>query len=120
MAVDQRDVYLLPWYLDPKEEDHLYIVLSIREANDHESTFVAVPITTSAVFNNDYSFQLSNDMFEEPLKKSNSHARMHLVTLCLNNEIVGKRMNRMKSQYFRQLMKDIGDLVFNYDFTPNP
>jgi hypothetical protein len=57
-------------------------------------------------------------MFEHDLVKPNSKARMHLITLCLNEEIIGLRKNIMKEHYFNKLMKYIGSIVFNFDFIP--
>lgn len=117
MTVEQRDVYLLP-PTHANIEDHLFIVLSTKEANDYEGTFVGVMITSSDKWHDDYSFDLTDAMFESPLDKKNSHARMHLVTLCLNGDVKGKRVNRMKPMYFKELMASIGDLVFGYSFKP--
>lgn len=118
--VNQRDVYLLPFPLNNNTPDHLFIVLSTQESNQIEGTFIAVMITTSDINYDDYSFDLTDEMFEYDLKKEKSHARMHLLTLWFNNDIAGKRVNRMKEFYFRQLMSSIGDLIFNYNFEPLP
>jgi len=118
MAVEQREVYLLPFPLTSEVKDHLFIVLSVRQANEYENTFIAVMITSFEEYFDDFSFELSNEMFDIPLTKGNSHARMHLLQLCLNKEIIGKRITKMKPQYFKQLMRSIGDLVFHYNFTP--
>jgi hypothetical protein len=75
-------------------------------------------ITSSEEYFDDFSFELSNEMFDIPLKKESSHARMHLLQLCMNKEIVGNRITKMKPVYFKQLMKAIGDLIFHYNFTP--
>jgi len=115
---EQRDVYLLPHPINSSEGEHPFIVLSIKSANDHEDTFIAVMITSSKRYHDDYSFDLWDDMFVNPLNKKNSHVRMHLFNLCLPKEVVGKRLNKMKSKYFNQLMKSIGELVFNFDFSP--
>lgn len=56
-------------------------------------------------------------MFSAPLKKENSHVRMHLLTSSFNNYIIEK-VNSMKPLYFNQLMRSIGDLIFNFDFIP--
>ena len=118
MSVEQRDVYLLPPTHNSRLEAHPYIVLSIKESNDYENTFVGVMITSSDVYRDDYSFDLSDAMFERPLDKKNSHARIHLLTLCVGKDIVGRKINRMKPLYFKQLMKSIGNLVFDYSFVP--
>jgi hypothetical protein len=118
MAVEQRDVYLFPPMHDSDLANHPYIVLSTKLANEYENTFIAVMITSSDVYRDDFSFPLRDEMFDDQLDKKNSHARMHLVTLCLQHDIVGKRINRMKPFYFKELMAAIGDLVFGYEFKP--
>jgi hypothetical protein len=118
MAIEQRDVYLIPPPFNNRLENHPFIVLSLKEANEYEGTFVCVMITSSNEFKDDYSFLLEDQMFDHALKKEGCHARMHLLTLCLNQEVIGERINRMKPFYFKELMKSIGDLVFNYNFEP--
>ena len=118
MTVEQRDVYLYPPSHDPSLEHHPFIVLSVKVVNRYENTFVACMITSSEKYRDDFSFELTDEMFESPLHKKNSHVRMHLVTLCLEKDIQGTRINRMKPFYFRQLMESVGDLVFNYVFSP--
>ncbi|MBO9632266.1 MAG: hypothetical protein J7578_04055 [Chitinophagaceae bacterium] len=118
MGVEQRDVYLLPPTHDSSLIEHPFIVLSVKDANDYEGTFVGVMITSSSNYLDDFSFRLDNQMFDKPLGKQGSHARMHLITLCVSDAIKGTRINKMKPFYFKQLMKSIGDLIFNYDFTP--
>ena len=119
MSVNQREVYKLPHPITLEiEEGHPFIVLSVLDANNHERTFVAVMITSSEFKKDEYSFPLANEMFERDLPKPDSHARMHLMTLCLPEDIIGNRLNVMKEFYFNQLMAAIGDLVFNFNFTP--
>ncbi|SRR5258706_10398322 len=119
MAISQREVYDLPHAISQKtEEHHPFIVLSVLEANNNESTFVAVMVTGSDITRDDYSFDLRNEMFITPLKKPNCHVRMFLITLCLNEQIIGRKVNEMKEFYFKELMASIGDLIFNYDFKP--
>jgi hypothetical protein len=96
MAVEQRDVFLYPPTHDPSLEPHPYIVLSVKEANEYEQTFVACMITSSDRYRDEFSFNLTDDMFESPLHKKQSHVRMHLLTLCLDDHIVDRRINRMK------------------------
>jgi len=78
-------------------------------------------ITTSPTYHDELSFDLSDAMFEHPLRKPNSHVRMHLIPLSRNNEIIQQRLNpvnRMKKKHFDEMMKQIGEMVFNFDFTP--
>lgn len=71
---------------------------------------------TSSTYKDDFSFDLNDSMFDKPLDKKGCHVRMHLVTIYLNEEIIGKKLNTMKEFYFRQLIATIGELVFNYNF----
>lgn len=107
MAIDQKDVYLLPFPFNDGTQDHPFIVLSIKEANEIENTFIAVMITSSA-YRDDFSFDLNDNMFEKPLDKKGCHVRMHLVTIYLGKEIRGRKLNTMKELYFKELMSTIG------------
>lgn len=122
MEINQRDVYLLPHPINSSSASpHPYIVLSIKDANAYEKTFLAVMMTSAHHYVNDpLSFELADEMFETPLMKSPCNARMHLIMLCLKEEVIGKRLNVMKDLYFQQLMKHIGEIVFNYQFSPLP
>lgn len=111
MIVNQRDVFLLPHPLGNSYGDpHPHIVLSVEEANQQEKTFVAVMVTSSEKTKDDFSFMLTDQMFEKPLPKGNSHLRMHLITLSYNEDIDRAKINTMKLAPFRQLMKSIGEL----------
>ena len=119
MVVNQREVYLLPHpFGNNHGEPHPHIVLSVLEANQHENTFVAVMITSSKNTFDDFSFPLSDTMFDKPLEKPDCHARMHLLPLSYTENIIGKRINTMKPQSFKRLMNDIGKVVFDFDVNP--
>ncbi len=67
----------------------------------------------------DFSFMLMDAMFEKPLKYPDCHVRMHLIMMALNEDTENlPAVNKMKKAYFDQLMQSIGDLIFNFDFTP--
>lgn len=119
MPINQREVYLLPFPDSLKKQgevEHLFIVLSDVEANSVEPSFIGVMITSSEDYRDDYSFDLNDSMFNQPLKKPASHVRMHLLTLCVPKDIVGRRVNVRKEFFFNRLMETIGELIFNYDF----
>lgn len=120
--INQREVYLLPYPFGSSQgADHPHIVLSIKDTNNHENTFLAVMITSSTIIHDELSFDLTDDMFDKPLAKQNCHARMHLIMLAMNKEVVGrigKPLCTMKKSYFEQMMKTIGEMVFNYKLTP--
>jgi uncharacterized protein YukJ len=118
MVVNQRDVFLLPHPFDSQGEPHPHIVLSVKEANEQENTFVVVMITSSGKTIDDFSFMLSDEMFEKPLQKKNCHVRMHLLTSSFDEYIDRPKINTMKVAPFKELMKSIGDLIFNYNFSP--
>jgi mRNA-degrading endonuclease toxin of MazEF toxin-antitoxin module len=117
MPINQREVYLLPHPFDTTAEAHPHIILSHRDANNHERTFIAVMITSSPR-KDDFSFDLVDDMFEKPLAKQGCHVRMHLLTLALDEDISSHLLTKMKKQYFDELMRSIGDIVFNFEFSP--
>lgn len=120
MPINQREVYLLPHPWDNNAERHPFIVLSIEDANAHERTFLAVMITSEQARIHDFSFHLRDDMFEKPLKKPRCHVRMHLIMMAFDEETKDiPPVNKMKKIYFDELMKNIGDMIFNYDFRPN-
>ena len=123
MPINQRDVYLLPFPLESRNpvEDHLHIVLSIADANLNENTFLSVMITSSPIFKDELSFDVYDEMFETPLREPNCHVRMHLIPLSRSSEIIVQRqspVNRMKKRPFDAMMKEIGELIFNFDFAP--
>lgn len=118
MPVSQREVYIIPPPFNQELEPHPFIVLSCHEANSNENTFIAVMVTSSDLYKDDYSFDLQDEMFESPLPKKNSHVRMHLFTLCYDTEVLGNRINVMKPKYFKQLLKSIGEMIFEYRFEP--
>ena len=118
MNVSQREVYMLPFPLKEGGQDHPFIVLSCNESNNLENTFIAVMITSSS-YTDDYSFDLRDEMFERPLAKQGCHVRMHLITLVEVADIKNRIVNKMKPIYFKNLMAVIGELIFDYEFTPN-
>jgi hypothetical protein len=43
---------------------------------------------------------------------------MHLMTLSFGEDIDRPKINMMKIAPFKELMRSIGDLIFDYDFLP--
>lgn len=102
-------------------EPHPHIVLSVDYANEYEGTFVAVMITASKLTKDEMSFPLDDTMFDKGLDKKNCHARMHLLMLAMNKEVlgkIGKPLCKMKKEAFDRMMKAIGAEIFNFSFTP--
>jgi len=125
MPVNQRDVILLPHPFGSQyAEDHPHVIISIKECNDHEATALAVMMTGSDQTHDEYSFDVSDEMFEKPLKKQNCHIRMHLIALYLKEDMQVDHnnkpivLNRMNVADFNRLMRDIGELVFEFSFKP--
>ncbi len=120
-SVNQRDVYLINPTNSNLDVDsqHLFIVLSSNESFQNEGTFIGVMISSSEKTIDDHSFHLSDEMFDRPLDRKNSHVRCHLVTLFRDRHLVGQqKMNVMKPFHFRRLMTFLGEMIFNYDFRP--
>lgn len=99
-----------------KIDKHYFVVLSGNEANKNINTFIGVMITTSNKYYDDYSFDVEEGMFDPALPKESSHIRMSLVSLCIDNKIIGQRKAVMKERFFCQLMETIGDLMFGFEF----
>ncbi len=115
MPIKQREVYYFP---HPQTKvPHLFIVLSVEDANEYENSFVGVMITTSDYYNQDLSFFVNDDMFLHPLKYSDSKVRMHLIAFCKQSNL-GNPVNEMKEPFFKNMMREIGDIVFGYSFKP--
>lgn len=117
MAINQRDVFLLKLEDVP---DHPCIVVSSSASNDFEGSFLAVLITSNGA-NDTMTFPLFDQMFETPLPKKNSQARCHMMFLNREKHIIGNKsvpLNRMKEAPFNELMKQIGECVFNFNIEP--
>jgi hypothetical protein len=117
MEINQRDVLLIQPLPQTGLNKHPFIVLSILEANQQDDTFVAVMITSSTQTKDDFSFDLTNDMFEQPLDKAGCHVRGHLILSSPNYAVI-RKVNTMKATAFKHLMQHLGDLVFNSRFEP--
>ncbi len=58
MAISQRDVYLLPFPFGVNKP-HPFIILSVKDANEVENSFIAAMITSS-VYKDDFYFDLND------------------------------------------------------------
>lgn len=114
MIINQRDVsnYNFP-FPDGKWKAHPVIVLSTPQVILVEQTFIGIPISHSALHNDNlFSFPLYDSSFDKPLAYNGSHARMHLITVLRTNEIIGKAINKMKQDDFNELFSQIQEMVF--------
>ncbi|MEW6470082.1 MAG: hypothetical protein AB1458_14240 [Bacteroidota bacterium] len=117
MKICRRDVVNVVFGSNTRE-NHLVIVLSPEEINSEERQFLGMMITDSPYFdrNNDYSFPLDDSMFVHPLKEKGSKARLFLINFLKVETIVsGKRVNEMRIEPFRELIKELNLKVFGVE-----
>ncbi|MBN8697415.1 MAG: type II toxin-antitoxin system PemK/MazF family toxin [Bacteroidetes bacterium] len=119
MKISRRDVVEVVFASNTKAS-HPVIVLSPEEINSEEESFLGVMITDSLYFdvNNDFSFPLDDSMFVKPLKEKSSKARLYLVNFLPNSSVVNKaKINEMKIDAFKQLIKDLNLKVFDINIS---
>ncbi len=114
----QRDVVEVQFRLPPdgKLLNHPVIVISNDDINQHEGGFIGVMMTSEESYKGDeYSFELSDDMFTKPLGKKFSAVRLHLIGNFINNDIIknANSGNQIKKTDFNRLMVNINNTTFN-------
>lgn len=114
----QREVVEVQFRLPPdgKLLNHPVIVISNDDINQHESGFIGVMMTSEESYKGDeYSFELSDDMFTKPLGKKFSAVRLHLIGNFINKDIIknGNSGNQIKKTDFNRLMVNINNTTFN-------
>lgn len=113
MIINRRDVVEVIFGFDTKDY-HPVIVLSPEDINSIENKFLGMMITSSPYFdrNNDYSFPLNDSMFMKPLTKSNSKARLHLISITDVKSMTRSKINEMKIDAFKDLIHALNTKIF--------
>lgn len=110
MKISQRDIIELNFELpNGKLKSHPALVISNQNVLDTEDIFYAVMISTKA-YNDDFTFELSNDMLTKPLSKT-SFVKCQLLQSYSLNEVISK-ISSVKPQYFQQIKQMLFDTVF--------
>ena len=84
-------------------------MISNQNVLDTEDIFYAVMISTKP-FNDEFTFELKNDMLTKPLSK-HSFVKCQLLQSYSANEIISK-LSSVKPGYFEQIKKQIFETVF--------
>ncbi|MES1223532.1 MAG: type II toxin-antitoxin system PemK/MazF family toxin [Bacteroidota bacterium] len=110
MKVQQRDIVELNFELpDGKLKVHPALVVSNENVLETEDIFYAVMIS-SKPFNDDFTFELNDNMLTKPLSKK-SFVKCQLLQSYSINEVISK-ISSIKQVYFEQIKKQIFDTVF--------
>ncbi len=111
--VSQRDIVEVPFNLRQGVRIHPAIVLSKNEAIDEEGSFVALMLTTDKT-KDEFSFILREVMLQKRLQVPFCQARLHLISLFHDNEIIRNTNynNRIKQSYFNELIEKINIETF--------
>ncbi len=110
MKVSQRDIVELNFELpDGKMKIHPALVVSNQNVLDTEDIFYAIMIS-SKPFNDDFTFELSNNMLSKPLPKK-SFVKCQLLQSYSTVEVISK-ISSVKPEYFEKIKKRIFETVF--------
>ena len=113
MKVGQREIVELPFYLPQGIQNHPALVLSTDQAIELEDAFVAVMIT-SQKFDDEYSFQLIDDMLTKPMGKPYREVRLHLVSLFRIDDVISNAhlRTKVKPDDFEIIVRQISATAF--------
>lgn len=104
MKIQQRDIVELNFELpDGRFKAHPALVISNENVLDTEEIFYAVMISSNP-FNDDFTFELENDMLSKPVK-------CLLLQSYSTIEVLSK-ISSVKKEFFEKIKKKIFDTVF--------
>jgi PemK-like, MazF-like toxin of type II toxin-antitoxin system len=118
MSIKQRQIVEVEFRLPPdgKFLRHPCIVLSNEEINEEEEEgFIGVMLTSQSDYRDDeYSFEIHNDMLTKPHDLPFCAARMHLIGYFLYKDIIknSKWGTEIRSDPFRRLVTLINRTTF--------
>jgi hypothetical protein len=113
MKVRQREIVELPFYLPQGIQNHPALVLSTDDAIELEEAFVAVLITSQKL-DDEFSFQLIDDMLSKPMGKPYRQLRLHLVSLFRISDVISNAQQRtkVKPDDFEIIVRQISATAF--------
>ncbi len=113
-AYNQRDVVMVEMELPTGlKETHPYLIISCRNANAKENFYSGVMMTAST-HSDRYSFPVSNEMFESPLRKSGCQLRLYVIG-SFRQENIKVLLSKMKKVDFKNVLEEIKDYVLLID-----
>ena len=114
MKFNQRDLVTLN---SPMPEDqannHPILIISCSSVNSKGDYYTGMMMSTTE-YRDQFSFTLTNDMFEGHLRKEKCHLRTYIIISIKEDQIKG-RINRMGALHFKNLVKQIFEYVFCLD-----
>jgi hypothetical protein len=116
----QRDVIIVYDRLPPdgKTQKHPFIVLSCQRAIEFQHSFIGIMMTSSENYDDAFSYYVTDEMFEKPLKEENCQLRLHIISHLMEHDLdetVKQPVNRMKKIDFDKLLDEIFNLTFSLD-----
>lgn len=110
MKVQQRDIVELNYELPGgKFKVHPALVISNENVLNTEDIFYALMIS-SKPFNDEFSFELTNEMLTKPLHKT-SFVKCQLIQSYSADEVIS-RISSIKPAYFAEIKKKLFETVF--------
>ncbi|MBC7401209.1 MAG: type II toxin-antitoxin system PemK/MazF family toxin [Mucilaginibacter sp.] len=110
MKVQQRDIVELNYELpNGKFKIHPALIISNADVLEAEDIFYAVMISSNPI-NDDFCFELNNDMLTKPLSKK-SYVKCQLLQSYSIEEVISK-ISIVKQVHFNKILQQIFDTVF--------
>ena len=93
---------------------HPVIVLSSADAIATEDSFIGMMLTTN-VSEDQYTFELNNNMLTKKLTVPYCQARLHLISFFQKHDAIANSNfnNKLKLEYFRELIKQVNRITFD-------
>lgn len=106
----QRDIVELDL---EREGKHPYIVLSNNLAIEIEDGFFVCAMMTSQEMDDEFTFELTDDLLEKPNNKDYSEVRCQMIHFVHLDQIIpNKNKNRITEEGFSLLIKKINNSTF--------
>ncbi|MGG9970394.1 type II toxin-antitoxin system PemK/MazF family toxin [Ferruginibacter sp. SUN002] len=112
----QADLVELDFPISLPDGNDLYhpvLIISCHAANSRESHYTGIMMTAST-YKDMFSFNVSNDMFDAHLNKSNCQLRLQIIVTFKESQIK-KLLNKMKKIHFKAAVEQLKDYVLSVD-----
>ena len=110
MRYTQRDIveinFLFP---DGTFKPHPAVIVSNDELQYNEG-YIYLCLISSKDYNNQYYYQLSDEMLTKPLPKT-SYAKCHIIGGNVERDVI-RKISRIKEPYFGELVEKIKESIF--------
>jgi hypothetical protein len=120
MNLTQRQLVEVPFNLPQGAKPHPVIRVSTEDAILQDDTIIGVMITHNQQ-EDDFTFRLYPQMFTGKLPTAAYQARLHLVSLFNNDDIITNSYHNvvMKQEYFDRMMERLLSKTFGYKLSLN-